>query len=88
MFVHVVLFISFVFILISARDGQPVQEVRAGHVFGLGGVEGIVLKTATLASSLLCSPFTPMEVSSAISYAISFSRVSFLPFLLLSLLAM
>jgi ribosome assembly protein 1 len=34
----------------------PVDEVAAGNIVGIVGLEGIVLKTATLASTWACEP--------------------------------
>jgi ribosome assembly protein 1 len=34
----------------------PVEEVSAGNIVGIVGLEGLVLKTATLASTWACDP--------------------------------
>ena len=35
---------------------HPVGEVAAGNIVGIVGLEGLVLKTATLASTWACEP--------------------------------
>ena len=35
---------------------HPVEEVAAGNIVGIVGLDGLVLKTATLASTWACEP--------------------------------
>ncbi len=43
------------------RSLEPVEEVPAGNVFGIGGEIGsLILKSATISTSLLCPSFTKM----------------------------
>lgn len=39
------------------RDMEAVNEVHAGHICGLGGLEQHVIKSATISSTLYCTPF-------------------------------
>ncbi|KAJ3417616.1 Cytoplasmic GTPase/eEF2-like protein (ribosomal biogenesis) [Chytridiales sp. JEL 0842] len=43
--------------LLMGRELEELEEVPAGNVFGIGGLEGKVLKTATLSSTLDCPSF-------------------------------
>ncbi|XP_054878395.1 elongation factor-like GTPase 1 isoform X2 [Poeciliopsis prolifica] len=47
------------------RELEELEEIPAGNVMGIGGLEDCVLKTATLSSSPACSPFTPLNFEAA-----------------------
>jgi len=47
--------------LLMGRDLEAVDEVAAGNVLGLGGLEDHVLKSATLSSSVACPAFTELQ---------------------------
>ncbi|EDQ89343.1 uncharacterized protein MONBRDRAFT_32409 [Monosiga brevicollis MX1] len=46
--------------LFMGRSMLPLQEAVAGTVVGIGGLDGTVLKSATLSSSLECPPLSGM----------------------------
>uniref|UniRef100_A0AAX7VQ04 Elongation factor-like 1 n=1 Tax=Astatotilapia calliptera TaxID=8154 RepID=A0AAX7VQ04_ASTCA len=47
--------------LLMGRELEELQEVPAGNVLGIGGLEEFVLKSATLSTSPACPPFTPLN---------------------------
>ncbi|PIK44190.1 putative elongation factor Tu GTP-binding domain-containing protein 1 [Apostichopus japonicus] len=47
--------------LLMGRDLEDVDEVPAGNVFGMGGLEDIVYKSGTVSSTLACPAFTDMN---------------------------
>uniref|UniRef100_A0A8C6S756 Elongation factor-like 1 n=1 Tax=Neogobius melanostomus TaxID=47308 RepID=A0A8C6S756_9GOBI len=47
--------------LLMGRELEELEEVPAGNVLGIGGLEDFVLKSATLSSSPACPPFTPLN---------------------------
>ncbi|XP_072134445.1 elongation factor-like GTPase 1 isoform X2 [Mobula birostris] len=47
--------------LLMGKELEDVQEVPVGNVLGIGGLEDHVLKSATLSTSPLCPPFTPLN---------------------------
>jgi ribosome assembly protein 1 len=47
--------------LLMGRDLELVDEVAAGNVLGIGGLEEHVLKSATLASTVACPAFTELQ---------------------------
>src|SRR5205085_1330427 len=48
--------------LLMGRSLQPIKEVKAGQVFGIGGeCVNHIVKTATLSSSPYCSSFDSMK---------------------------
>ena len=51
--------------LLMGREIVPISSAPAGSVVGIAGLEDIVLKTATLSSSLACPAFRPMSFSAA-----------------------
>ena len=51
--------------LLMGREIVPVDRAPAGCVVGIAGLEDLVLKTATLSSSLACPAFRPMSFSAA-----------------------
>ncbi|XP_023188210.1 elongation factor-like GTPase 1 [Xiphophorus maculatus] len=51
--------------LLMGRELEELEEIPAGNVMGIGGLEDCVLKTATLSASLACSPFTPLNFEAA-----------------------
>lgn len=42
------------------RELEALDEVSVGNVFGIGGLESIVLKSGTLSSTVACPAFTDM----------------------------
>ncbi|XP_047218843.1 elongation factor-like GTPase 1 isoform X3 [Girardinichthys multiradiatus] len=51
--------------LLMGRELEELEEVPAGNVLGIGGLEEYVLKTATLSTSSACPPFTPLNFEAA-----------------------
>ncbi|KAG9307484.1 hypothetical protein G9A89_017314 [Geosiphon pyriformis] len=51
--------------MIMGRELELLQEVPAGNVFGIGGLEGHVLKNATLSSTLACNSLAGVALESA-----------------------
>ncbi|XP_035768644.1 elongation factor-like GTPase 1 [Neolamprologus brichardi] len=47
--------------LLMGRELEELQEVPAGNVLGIGGLEEFVLKSATLSTAPACPPFTPLN---------------------------
>lgn len=43
---------------ITGMNLEPVDEVRAGYIFGIGGIDHAIHKSATLSSALSCPPFS------------------------------
>lgn len=43
--------------LLMGRELEPVEEVNAGHLCGISGLEAHVIKSATLSSTPYCVPF-------------------------------
>ncbi|XP_044734864.1 elongation factor-like GTPase 1 [Chrysoperla carnea] len=48
--------------LLMGRELELLEEVPAGNVLGIGGLDEHVLKTATLSTSLFCPSFTEMQL--------------------------
>nr|XP_032803410.1 elongation factor-like GTPase 1 [Petromyzon marinus] len=46
--------------LLMGRELESLDEVPAGNVLGIGGLENHVLKSATISSCLACPPFIPL----------------------------
>ena len=46
--------------VLMGRSVEEVDRVGAGNVVGIGGLEGVVLKSATLSNSFACPAFRPM----------------------------
>ncbi|XP_027138710.1 elongation factor-like GTPase 1 [Larimichthys crocea] len=47
--------------LLMGRELEELEEVPAGNVLGIGGLEECVLKSATLSTSPACPPFIPLN---------------------------
>ncbi|XP_020293099.1 elongation factor-like GTPase 1 [Pseudomyrmex gracilis] len=47
--------------ILMGRELEAVNEVPAGNVLGIGGLEEHVLKTATLSTTIACPPFTELS---------------------------
>ncbi|KAL7405987.1 hypothetical protein ABVT39_011453 [Epinephelus coioides] len=47
--------------LLMGRELEELEEVPAGNVLGIAGLEECVLKSATLSTSPACPPFTPLN---------------------------
>ena len=43
------------------RGLEPIEEIPAGNVFGLGGIDSHILKTATVSSEPLCFPMLSVQ---------------------------
>ncbi|XP_053733471.1 elongation factor-like GTPase 1 [Synchiropus splendidus] len=69
--------------LMMGRELEELEEVPAGNVLGIGGLEDIVLKSATLSSSLACPPFTPLnfEATPILRVAVEAKNLSEMPML-------
>uniref|UniRef100_UPI00358F0EC0 elongation factor-like GTPase 1 n=1 Tax=Myxine glutinosa TaxID=7769 RepID=UPI00358F0EC0 len=48
--------------LLMGRELEVLEEVPAGNVLGIGGLEEHVLKSATLSSTAACPPFLPLNL--------------------------
>lgn len=48
--------------LLMGRELEPLDEVPAGNVFGIGGLEDHVLKSATLSTEIACPAFSDLLV--------------------------
>ena len=46
--------------LMMGRELVPMDEVPSGNIIAIGGLERIVLKSATLSNSIFCPSFTDM----------------------------
>uniref|UniRef100_A0A3Q3S3V1 Elongation factor-like 1 n=1 Tax=Mastacembelus armatus TaxID=205130 RepID=A0A3Q3S3V1_9TELE len=51
--------------LLMGRELEELEEVPAGNVLGVGGLEEYVLKSATLSTSPACPPFIPLNFEAA-----------------------
>ena len=51
--------------LLMGREILPVESVPAGNIAGIGGLEDVVLKTATLSSTLACPAFRSMNFAAS-----------------------
>ncbi|GFO11767.1 elongation factor tu GTP-binding domain-containing protein 1 [Plakobranchus ocellatus] len=51
--------------LLMGRELEGLEEIPAGNVLGIGGLEQSVLKSGTLASTLACPAFTDMYFDAA-----------------------
>uniref|UniRef100_A0A8C9TFM2 Elongation factor-like 1 n=1 Tax=Scleropages formosus TaxID=113540 RepID=A0A8C9TFM2_SCLFO len=47
--------------LLMGRELEELEEVPAGNVLGIGGMEDWILKSATISTSPACPPFTPLN---------------------------
>ncbi|XP_071329087.1 elongation factor-like GTPase 1 isoform X2 [Trachinotus anak] len=47
--------------LLMGRELEELEEVPAGNVLGIGGLEECILKSATLSTSPACPPFIPLN---------------------------
>ncbi|XP_075064001.1 elongation factor-like GTPase 1 [Mixophyes fleayi] len=47
--------------LLMGRELEDLDEVPAGNILGIGGLEEFVLKSATLSTSPACPPFIPLN---------------------------
>uniref|UniRef100_A0A3Q3R5M3 Tr-type G domain-containing protein n=1 Tax=Monopterus albus TaxID=43700 RepID=A0A3Q3R5M3_MONAL len=51
--------------LLMGRELEELEEVPAGNILGVGGLDECVLKSATLSTSPACPPFTPLSFEAA-----------------------
>ena len=51
--------------LMMGRELEPINEVPSGNIVAIGGLENIVLKSATLSTSLFCPSFTNMYLQTS-----------------------
>ena len=49
--------------ILMGRELEAIDEVTAGNIVGIGGMDGHILKSATLSDSLFCPPFIDLHVS-------------------------
>ncbi|XP_063782012.1 elongation factor-like GTPase 1 [Pseudophryne corroboree] len=47
--------------LLMGRELEDLEEVPAGNILGIGGLEDFILKSATLSTSPACPPFIPLN---------------------------
>ncbi|XP_017555071.1 elongation factor-like GTPase 1 [Pygocentrus nattereri] len=47
--------------MLMGRELEELEEVPAGNVLGIGGMEEFILKSATISTSPACPPFTPLN---------------------------
>ncbi|KAL4613288.1 elongation factor-like GTPase 1 [Arapaima gigas] len=47
--------------LLMGRELEELEEVPAGNVLGIGGMEDWILKSATVSTTPACPPFTPLN---------------------------
>mmetsp|Transcript_36629 Transcript_36629/g.56833 ORF Transcript_36629/g.56833 Transcript_36629/m.56833 type:complete len:926 (+) Transcript_36629:8-2785(+) len=52
--------------VLMGRGLEPIEEIPAGNVFGLGGIDEHILKTATISSTLQCFPMLSVQFSQPI----------------------
>ncbi|XP_311881.4 elongation factor-like GTPase 1 [Anopheles gambiae] len=48
--------------LLMGRQLEPVDAVPAGNIVGIGGLQNVVLKTATLSNTRYCPPFVDLPL--------------------------
>uniref|UniRef100_A0A182QG62 Putative rRNA methyltransferase n=1 Tax=Anopheles farauti TaxID=69004 RepID=A0A182QG62_9DIPT len=48
--------------LLMGRQLEPVDSVPAGNIVGIGGLQNVVLKTATLSNTRYCPPFVDLPL--------------------------
>ncbi|XP_041784309.1 elongation factor-like GTPase 1 [Anopheles merus] len=48
--------------LLMGRQLEPVDAVPAGNIVGIGGLQNVVLKTATLSNTRYCPPFVDLPM--------------------------
>lgn len=60
--------------ILMGKELESINEVPAGNVFGIGGLEEHVLKTATLSTTIACPSFTELT-----SFAVPILRVALEP---------
>uniref|UniRef100_A0A182MQG0 Putative rRNA methyltransferase n=1 Tax=Anopheles culicifacies TaxID=139723 RepID=A0A182MQG0_9DIPT len=48
--------------LLMGRQLEPVDAVPAGNIVGIGGLQNVVLKTATLSNTRFCPPFVDLPL--------------------------
>lgn len=46
--------------MLMGKELEKISYAPAGTVFGIGGVEDVILKTATITTNLACPTFIPM----------------------------
>lgn len=49
--------------ILMGKELESVDEVCAGNILGIGGLENIVIKSATLSSDIFCPPFIDLHLS-------------------------
>ncbi|XP_047344705.1 elongation factor-like GTPase 1 [Vespa velutina] len=60
--------------LLMGRELEPITKIPSGNVFGIGGLEAHVLKTATLSTTIVCPSFSELT-----SLAVPILRVALEP---------
>ncbi|XP_076012451.1 elongation factor-like GTPase 1 [Genypterus blacodes] len=73
--------------LLMGRELEELEEVPAGNVFGIGGLEEYILKSATISTSPACPPFTPLnfEATPIVRVAVEPKHPSDMPKLVLGM---
>ena len=49
--------------ILMGKELESVDEVCAGNILGIGGLENIVIKSATLSTDIYCPPFIDLHLS-------------------------
>ena len=49
--------------LLMGKELESVEEVRAGNILGIGGLEQHIIKSATISSDIFCPPFIDLHLS-------------------------
>lgn len=67
--------------LLMGRELEVLDCVPAGNVLGIGGLQDHVLKSATIANTVMCPPFTalPMEARPIVRVAVEPNHYADLP---------
>ena len=47
--------------LMMGRELEPITHVPCGNIVAIGGLENLILKSATLSSTVFCPSFTGMH---------------------------
>ena len=51
--------------LMMGRELEPISQVPCGNIVAIGGLENLILKSATLSSTLFCPAFTSMHLQAS-----------------------
>jgi ribosome assembly protein 1 len=62
---HCTKFIANDIYLMMGRDLEPIDSVPCGNIVAIGGLENLVLKSATLSTTIFCPSFTSMYMQTS-----------------------